>query len=190
MSGVAGARPDGRYGPEARNASHGRDRGRRRHRQVVVVGSGFGGALAAWPLVEEGVDVLMLERGPWVSRGAHNWAPEGTLTRTPYYDGSRYRARTDAGPGETGSTSCVGGPSVFYGGVSFRFREEDFRPDPELAGDSGSEWPLGYGDLEPHYAEAERILAVTGRGGEDPTEPPRSGGYPAPPDDLSHVSGV
>ncbi|NIP58415.1 MAG: FAD-binding protein [Gemmatimonadetes bacterium] len=189
MSSVPGARREGRHGHDPRHGRHGPDGSEDRHRRVVVVGSGFGGALAAWPLVEEGVDVLMLERGPWVSRGAHNWAPEGTLTRTPYYDGSRYRARTDAGAGETGSTSCVGGPSVFYGGVSFRFREADFRPDPELVGDSGSEWPLDYGDLEPHYAEAERILSVTGRGGDDPTEPPRSGAYPGSPDDLSHVSG-
>jgi len=160
------------------------------HRDVVVVGSGFGGVLAAWPLVRAGLDVLMVERGPWVSRGPHNWAPEGTLTRTRYYDDDRYRVNTGGAGRGAGACSCVGGPSVFYGGVSLRFREEDFRPDPEIVGDSGAAWPFGYDAMEPFYARAERILGVAGRAGEDPTEPPRSCDYPVSPDELSHVSSV
>jgi flavin-dependent dehydrogenase len=31
----------------------------------VVIGSGFGGAVAAARLAESGADVLLLERGPW-----------------------------------------------------------------------------------------------------------------------------
>lgn len=33
--------------------------------EILVIGSGFGGAIAAKRLVEAGCDVLMLERGPW-----------------------------------------------------------------------------------------------------------------------------
>ncbi len=32
---------------------------------TVVIGSGFGGSVAAARLAEAGVDVLLLERGPW-----------------------------------------------------------------------------------------------------------------------------
>ena len=39
------------------------------HFDAIVVGSGFGGALAAKVLVEAGWRVLMLERGRWVARG-------------------------------------------------------------------------------------------------------------------------
>ncbi|WP_094782937.1 GMC oxidoreductase [Paraburkholderia ribeironis] len=35
------------------------------HIEVLVIGSGFGGAVAAKRLAEAGRDVLMLERGPW-----------------------------------------------------------------------------------------------------------------------------
>lgn len=35
---------------------------------VVVIGSGFGGAIAAKRLVEAGCTVVMLERGPWRER--------------------------------------------------------------------------------------------------------------------------
>lgn len=159
-----------------------------RHRQVVIVGSGFGGALAAWPLVRAGLDVLMLERGTWVPRGPQCWEPEGTITLTPFYESDGLApAHTDAGTREVRSASAVGGPSVFYGGVSMRFREADFLGDPEIVADSGAAWPIRYDDLRPFYDEVERILRVAGRAGEDPTEPPRPP-YPAPLNGLSPVA--
>ncbi|RMH13743.1 MAG: GMC family oxidoreductase [Gemmatimonadetes bacterium] len=158
-------------------------------RQVVVVGSGFGGALAAWPLVEAGLDVLMLERGAHFARGPHNWEGEGSILRTPVYsDGPAYVAHGPRGERTVRGYACVGGPSVFYGGVSLRFRERDFAADPEIVTDSGARWPYGYAELAPYYARAERILMVAGRTGEDPTEPPREGPYPQELPPLSAVS--
>ena len=49
---------------------------------VIVVGSGFGGAVAALRFAEAGQKVLVLERGPWVSRETHEvdldslWNPD------------------------------------------------------------------------------------------------------------------
>ena len=160
-----------------------------RHRTVVVVGSGFGGAMAAWPLVRAGHDVLMLERGPWVERGPHNWEGEGTITRTPFYESEHFTpARTEVGPKTVYSASCVGGPSVFYGAVSLRFREDDFRPNPEIVADSGARWPITYRDLRPFYDQAEELLQVAGLAGEDPTEPPRPTTFPQRANGLSPVS--
>ncbi|HEX5726129.1 MAG TPA: GMC family oxidoreductase, partial [Longimicrobiaceae bacterium] len=89
------------------------------------------------------------------------------------------------GWGSESPCTCVGGPSVFYGGASFRFREGDFAPPAEVVGDSGAEWPVDYAELEPFYTQAERLLGVAGQTGEDPTEPPRSAPYPHPPARLS-----
>src|SRR5512143_431646 len=100
---------------------------------AIVVGSGFGGALAAKVLVEAGWRVLMLERGEWVSRGAHNWTPEGVGQLTDHYSLEAPYLADPAGPRPLGAYHCVGGPSVFYGGVSLRFRERDFEPDPGIA---------------------------------------------------------
>lgn len=142
---------------------------------VIIIGSGFGGALGAFVLVNAGLKVLMLERGDWVRRGTHNWNPENTVDLTPYYSReSPPRIINGGHQPEMGIYSCVGGPSVFYGGVSLRFREKDFEFDPELAGETQARWPISYGELEPYYGQAEKILEVAGTSGQDPGEPFRS----------------
>jgi choline dehydrogenase-like flavoprotein len=156
---------------------------------AVVIGSGFGGCFAALPLVEAGHRVLMLERGDWVDRGPANWGDEGAFVLTPHYTTeSLYSLATRTGARPQGICACVGGPSVFYGGAAFRFREEDFATDPRIAGDSGAAWPLSYADLEPYYGLVERMLGVSGETGRDPTEPPRSSPYPHPPGPLAEPS--
>src|SRR3954452_17181051 len=102
---------------------------------AVVVGSGFGGCMAALELGDAGLRVLMLERGGWVKRGPENWSGEGAFVRTPCYaEDSAFEVAGGKSAGGERLCTCVGGPSVFYGGASFRFREGDFRADPEIAG--------------------------------------------------------
>src|SRR5688500_2454996 len=156
---------------------------------AIVIGSGFGGVMAALPLVHAGRRVLMIERGDWVARGPHNWTAEGVGLRTPHYSvETPYRITSGRRHYVGGSFSCVGGASVFYGGASIRFREQDFAADPEIVGDSGAEWPLRYADIEPFYSRAERILHVAGAASGDATEPYHSEPYPQAPGPISHVS--
>jgi choline dehydrogenase-like flavoprotein len=156
---------------------------------AIIIGSGFGGAMAAHVLVEAGWSVLMLERGDWVARGAQNWRPDAVGQLTPHYSTeSPYRVADDAGETMAGAFHCVGGPSVFYGGVAFRFRAEDFEHDPEIAGSSGARWPWTYAEIEPYYAEAEKMLGVAGEAGVDPTDPGRSAPYAHPPAELAPIS--
>lgn len=156
---------------------------------AVVVGSGFGGAMAALELVEAGRRVLMIERGGWVERGPRNWTGEGAFVRTPHYAAdTRFDVIDNARWATQNLCTCVGGPSVYYGGASFRFRERDFDAAPEIVGGSGARWPVRYGDLERFYTRAERMLGVAGAAGEDPTEPPRSAAYPHPPARLAGTS--
>lgn len=150
----------------------------RSHYDVVIVGSGVGGSLAAHVLVHAGLRVLMIERGRAVRRSDLNWEPDQALELSPHYTmESHYLLRGDD-RGRVGTFQCVGGPSVFYGGVAFRMRETDFGDCQEVVRDSGAEWPYRYSDLEPYYGWAERILGVAGRDGRDATAPPRDGGYP------------
>ncbi|HYC50528.1 MAG TPA: NAD(P)-binding protein, partial [Gemmatimonadaceae bacterium] len=118
---------------------------------AIVIGSGFGGAMAAHALVHSGLRVLMIERGGWVGRGPDDpdFGQSGLASRhyslEAPYDVTAGRKRYKAG-----TWSCVGGPSVFYGGASYRFRPRDFEPHPGIVGDSGAEWPFAYDDLEPY----------------------------------------
>ena len=155
----------------------------------MIIGSGFGGTMVAHELVGAGLDVLMLERGDWVARGPHNWDDTGSVDLTPFYSNEApYRVAAGGNGPSLGSYSCVGGPSVFYGGVSIRFREADFVPDPDIVGASAAAWPYDYAELEPWYGRAEALLGVAGTGDEDPTEPRRSTPYPHALGALSDTS--
>jgi len=153
---------------------------------VIVIGSGFGGAFAARELVRAGLRVVMVERGRWVERGPRNWEADGAVLRTEAHaPDSAYRVRQGRREGVARLITCVGGASVFYGGASLRFREADFVPSQEIPG--GVPWPFGYHVLAPYYDEVEALLGVAGEAGADPTEPPR-GPYPAPPAPYAAIS--
>ena len=142
--------------------------------------------MAALPLVRAGLRVLMLERGDWIRRGEHNrsWSLRWN-EREAYDPDSAFLAEGES-RGPVGMLNCVGGASVFFGGVGLRFRERDFEGDPNVSGDV--RWCLGYGDLAAYYDEAERLLGVTGDGHDDVTSPPRTRPLPPPALPLSPTS--
>ena len=155
---------------------------------VVVIGSGIGGAVCARPLVAAGLRVVMVERGDWVPRDLSNRAPRGTLDLTPFLAADQSYRVIDGGRARTARTcSCVGGQAVFFGGAMLRYREADFAPPAVIVGDSGAAWPFGYPELEPWYDAVEQVLDVAGAAGE-PGEPPRRHPYPQPPAPLSPVA--
>ena len=80
--------------------------------------------------------------------------------------------------------ATVGGGGVHADGKLPRFREDDFRVLSELGpieGASIADWPISYDDLEPCYADAERLIGVAGLAGANPFAAWRSGEYPMPP---------
>jgi choline dehydrogenase-like flavoprotein len=156
---------------------------------AVIIGSGFGGAMVAHRLVAAGARVLMIERGDWVTRGDAAWRPEASLEMTESYAKDiPYRCDAGGHGPVIGGYACVGGPSVYYGCVAFRFRERDFAGDAGVVADSHAAWPFTYDELEPHYTEAERLLGIAGDDAADPTAPRRSAPYPFAPAALAPVT--
>jgi choline dehydrogenase-like flavoprotein len=147
---------------------------------AIIIGSGFGGSMAAYELMQKGYKVLLLERGDWVERSFKNWQGSSTMQLTEHFTKSGFKASPLR---NLGACYCVGGPSVFYGGVSLRFREKDFAYDPKMSPDA--RWPISYEDIEPHYQKAEEILNVAGCDALDPTRPKRSQPFPRSPHPLS-----
>ena len=135
---------------------------------VVVVGSGIAGAMAAFAAAAQGKRVAVLERGPVLSDAI---ASEVFRHNTFYGVESLPRvAVTKTGADGTSNRflpTVVGGLANFYQGVSLRMREAEFQ-----------RWPIAYAQLEPYYSHAEELLGVAGMAGNDPYEPPRSRPYP------------
>lgn len=146
---------------------------------VVVVGSGIGGATLAAGLAGSGARIAVLERGSQLADG-----PEARDAQAIFVQGAWRPDETwlDAcGTGfNPGNYYYVGGNSKFYGAVLIRYRQRDFEALEHFGGLSPA-WPFPYAELEPWYAKAEALFEVRGRAGEDPTEPPHSTPYPHPP---------
>ena len=156
------------------------------HYDVIVIGSGPGGASLAQKLAATGKRILLLERGDYLPRSPANWD-----SQTVFVDGA-YQANetwydSDGRSFHPGLHYYVGGNSKVYGAALFRLRERDFEEIRHKDGISPA-WPLKYDVLEPYYADAERLFHVHGKRGEDPTEPPSSGPFPYPR--VSHEPAV
>ncbi len=152
------------------------------HYDVIIIGSGAGGGTLAHRLAPSGKRVLILERGDYVPREKDNWDPKAVNAEGKYQAKETWHDK-DGKELHPHTNYWVGGNTKFYGAALFRLRTEDFRELRHHGGISPA-WPMGYEELEPYYAEAERLYQVHGERGEDPTEPPASGSYPHPP--VSH----
>jgi len=145
---------------------------------VIVIGSGVGGGATARRLAENGVNVLILERGDWVPREQDNWSVSSVFFEKKY---TAHDTWLDA-KGEAFRPSIyynVGGCTKFYGASLIRFREKDFDDLLHVEGLSPA-WPYRYKDIEPYYQEAEEIFNVHGDDTDDPSAPWRSQAYPYP----------
>lgn len=152
------------------------------HYDLIVIGSGPGGASLAHRLAPTGKKILLLERGDYLPRSQKNWNAQHVFVENAYQ--ARETWHDHAGKSFTpGLHYFVGGNSKVYGAALLRLRARDFEELRHPDGISPA-WPVGYDVFEPYYAEAEKLFHVHGKSGEDPTEPFRGGEFPHPP--VSH----
>jgi choline dehydrogenase-like flavoprotein len=146
---------------------------------IVIIGSGMGGATCAAALAPSGARILILERGRHIEA-----SPEARDAVAIFQNGRFRNDETWDDPSGTsfspGNYYNVGGNSKLYGAVLFRYRAEDFGELQHIGGTSPA-WPIGYDDFEPWYQAAEDLYEVRGALAEDPTEPRHSGAYRFPP---------
>jgi choline dehydrogenase-like flavoprotein len=152
------------------------------HYDIIIIGTGAGGATLAHRLAPAGLKILILERGDYVPREKINWSSLEVNLKGHYLTKEKWRT-TDGEVLEPHTNYNVGGNTKFFGAALFRLREVDFKEIRHNGGVS-PEWPLSYQDLAPHYTQAEELFQVHGERGEDPTDPPADSPYPFPP--ISH----
>ncbi len=170
---------------------------------AIIVGSGPGGSTAADVLTAAGHSVVIFERGRnrlidlddpntllyEFSNDELKFMIRHFLGPDPWLDPRTFRHTEDEGDrihiGDVNNLpATVGGGGVHADGKLPRFREDDFRLQSTLGPVEGAtvvDWPISYDDMEPFYAEAERLVGVQGDAGSNPFAAPRSGPYPMPP---------
>jgi choline dehydrogenase-like flavoprotein len=149
------------------------------HYDIIVIGSGPGGATLAQRLAPTGKRILMLERGDYLPRSRVNWDAKAVFVDGIYQTPETWFG-ADGSEFHPGLHYFVGGNSKVYGAALLRLREQDFAELRHKDGISPA-WPLGYDVFEPYYTEAETLFHVHGQRGEDPTEPWSSAPYAFPP---------
>ncbi len=145
---------------------------------IAIIGAGMGGATLAHGLRDSGADVLVIDRGGFLPREWENWSPEAVFEQGRYKNAEAWH-EPDGSQFYPGNYYYIGGNTKLYGAMLPRFREEDFGAVEHHGGTSRA-WPVSYAEMEPFYAEAERLYLVHGEAGTDPTDPWRSAPYPYP----------
>jgi choline dehydrogenase-like flavoprotein len=152
---------------------------------VIIVGSGIAGALAAYRLARSKIRVLILEAGGVPSESLGRYAlvnsfigsppkatdspfcgdnilatqpdPRAPAVGTNYYD---YPAGYKGDKFVSYYERLVGGSTWHWQGIYVRMVPNDFYMKT-LYG-KGVDWPLNYEDLEDWYVQAEREMGVAG----------------------------
>ena len=177
---------------------------------VVIIGLGAVGGVAALPLTQAGVEVVGLEAGTWLTRrdfapdelrnNYRGW-PQGVQKANQEIPTSRATASSPTGPRGNihPMQNAVGGTSLHYWAQSWRLNPWDFKVVSETTrrygagripkGSTVEDWPFGLEEIEPYYDKVEYEVGVSGQAGNidgkiDPRgnkfEGPRKRAYPMP----------
>ncbi len=148
------------------------------HYDVIVIGSGPGGASLTQSIASTGKKILLIERGNYLPRTQKNWSAKEVFVNKIYQTPDTWYDKNDKSF-HPGLHYYVGGNSKVYGAALFRLRERDFEEVQHAEGISPA-WPVKYDVFEPYYEQAEKLFHVHGNRGEDPNEPWSKGGFPYP----------
>jgi gluconate 2-dehydrogenase alpha chain len=182
-----------------------------RRTDVVIVGLGATGGVAALPLAQAGLDVVGLEAGAWLAPA--DLSPDELRNNFRAWPQSVQKANREI-PTHRASASApysprlalhpmmnaVGGTTLHYWAQSWRLNPWDFKVVSETRrrygasrlprGTTVEDWPFGLEELEAYYDRVEVEIGVSGQAGNvkgaidqrgNIFEGPRSRAYPMPP---------
>ena len=152
---------------------------------VLVIGAGAGGSVAARYLAEAGFRVVCLEQGDWANPDEFpgdklefelvseaQWSPDPNVRRQP----ADYPLEISESPITPVMYNAVGGSTIHFCAQWVRMRPQDFKLR-SLDG-CADDWPVSYEEMKPYYERIDQDMQISGMSG-DPSYP--SGPAPALP---------
>lgn len=145
---------------------------------VLIIGAGAAGAAVAWSLSESGLRIVCLEQGGHMDPASYpstgrQWETlrHGRYSPLPNVRklASDYPVNDQDSPIAIANFNAVGGSTILYSGHFPRFHPSDFKVR-SLDG-VADDWPIDYQQLEPFFALNDKMMGVSGLGG-DPAYPP------------------
>src|SRR4051794_34197633 len=153
---------------------------------VVIIGLGAAGGVAALPLAQAGLEVIGLEAGSLMTR--KDFAPDEIRNNVRGWPHAvqkanqeipTWRANASAPSGPRGSIhpmqNGVGGTTLHYWAQSWRLNPWDFAVVSETTrrygasrlpkGTTVEDWPFGYDEIEPYYDKVEYEVGISGQAG-------------------------
>ena len=154
---------------------------------VLIVGAGAGGSVAARHLAEAGFKVVCLEQGGWENAADFpgdklewelvadaQFSPNPNVRQHP----ADYPLEVSGSPITPVMYNAVGGSTVHFCAQWVRLRPQDYklRTLHGLADD----WPISYEEMKPYYERIDQEMQISGMAG-DPELPARPAAAPAAP---------
>jgi choline dehydrogenase-like flavoprotein len=157
---------------------------------VIIVGSGAGGGMAAYELSKAGAKVCLLEAGQhydpadpkYITQMKWPYQSPRRGASTPLRDFGDFDAAyggwtLDGEPYTTKAgtqfrwfrSRMTGGRTNHWGRISLRFGPDDFKR-ASIDG-LGVDWPIGYEDVQPYYDEVDKLIGVFGTNEGLPNDP-------------------
>ena len=156
---------------------------------VIIVGSGAGGGMATKILSEAGLNIAVIEAGPFFDPAD----PESRTQLKYSYESPRRGASSTRDFGDFDMayggwdiegepytrkhgtkfdwfrSRMLGGRTNHWGRISLRFGPLDFKRK-SLDG-LGDDWPISYEDVKPYYDRVDKLIGVFGSNENLPNDP-------------------